>query len=109
MDNFIIGIHEPMMCKSYAMYSTHPFLQLEHCNSLSFDFRFWFLHIQVNRQVWDEVVEDLLRESLREVIGNIKLASDMRNSKLLLAYSIRKPEVSHVHALGSFLVELVVR
>jgi hypothetical protein len=90
------------------MYSTHPFLQLEHCNCFSLDFRFGLLRIQVHHQVWDDSVEDLLRESLREVIGNVELASDMHDSKLPLSYSIRKPKVPHVHAFGSFLVELVV-
>ena len=64
--------------------------------------------VQVQRQEGHEDVEDLLRESFGEVVRDVTFAGDVLDAEMALAYSVGEPEISHVHTLGAFPIELVV-
>ena len=90
------------------MCSTLSFLQLRNCNCLGLGLGTSGHGVQVHLQEWHEDVEDLLRESFCEMVRNVESAGNVFDAEMALADSVGKPEISHVHTLGSFLIELVV-
>ena len=89
-------------------YSTHPFLQLWHCNSLRSDLRFGRFIVQIDGQEREEHGEELLRQRLGEMIGKIVLACDMSYAELFLLNPIDQPEEPHIHALSSLGIDTAI-
>ena len=90
------------------MCSTHPFLQLRHCNCLGPGLATSRDSVQVQGQELHEDVEDVLRESLRKVVREVLFAGDVLHAEMALADSVCEPKITHVHTLGSLFIELVV-
>ena len=92
-----------MVCHR-CMCSTHPFLQLRHCNCSGLGLGTSGYSVQVHRQVGHEGVEDLLRENFGKVVRNVESSGDVLDAEVTLTNPVCEPEISHVHTLGSLLV-----